>query len=173
LFFERHNSCSEALFAITGIVSAAFRGQPNYFPYVSKLSSGQNVSRGRFLIGSFSGSFGILAIRRTCLDSTSAFWGGGGTGYVGFRFNNGAGIQYGWARVKMTTGLKHGFKVSAFAYADPGESIRAGQKSSDEKAPAKQAPDEGSLGWFALGAAGLLAWRKSRSRSVRLEEVQD
>jgi len=53
------------------------------------------------------------------------------------------------------------FKLVAYAYADPGEPITAGQRPSDE-----QAPDEGSLGWLALGAAGLLAWRKSRSRTA-------
>ena len=103
-----------------------------------------------------------MAASNSSLDSTSAFWGHGGTGYVGFRFNNGAGIQYGWARVKMTTGLKHGFKVLAYAYADPGEAITAGQRPSDEKAP-----NEGSLGWLGVGAVGLLAWRKSRSRTAR------
>ena len=102
-----------------------------------------------------------MAASRHCLDSTSAFWGGFPPGYVGFRFNNGAGIQYGWARVVFSGSDEHAFRVLAYAYADPGEPITAGQRPSDE-----QAPDEGSLGWLALGAAGLLAWRKSRSRSV-------
>jgi MYXO-CTERM domain-containing protein len=58
------------------------------------------------------------------------------------------------------------FKLVDYAYADPGESIKAGQTSSDE-----QAPDEGSLGWLALGAVGLFAWRKSRSLTARLEDA--
>jgi MYXO-CTERM domain-containing protein len=152
--------CYEALFSINGIVSAAFRG---YFPFVSKLSFGQNISTGEFVTA----SHGIMALLHTCYTYGTP-WEDAGTGYVGFRFNNGAGIQYGWARVTTTGEFEgNGFRVVAYAYADPGEPIRAGQRSSSDE----QAPDEGSLGWLALGAAGLLAWRKSRSRSARLEDA--
>ena len=58
------------------------------------------------------------------------------------------------------------FAVLDYAYADPGERIRAGQKSENE-----MVTDDGSLRWLALGAAGLLAWRKSRSRTARLEDA--
>ncbi len=58
----------------------------------------------------------------------------------------------------MHAGDYWGFELLDYAYADPGESITAGQRSSDEKAP-----DQGSLGWLALGALGLLAWRRRRS----------
>ncbi len=69
---------------------------------------------------------------------------------------------------------KYRFGLLDYAYADPGEPIRAGQKSSAEQAPDQgstdeQAPDEGSLGGLALGAVGLLAWRKNRSRIARLQ----
>jgi MYXO-CTERM domain-containing protein len=56
----------------------------------------------------------------------------------------------------------HDFLLVDYAYADPGEPIRAGQTASNE-----MVPEEGSLGWLALGAAGLLAWRKRRSRAAR------
>jgi len=62
---------------------------------------------------------------------------------------------------------ENGFVVRDYAYADPGEPIRAGQKSSDEQAPVEQPPNQGSLGWLTLGAVGLLAWRKNRSRTGR------
>jgi MYXO-CTERM domain-containing protein len=52
------------------------------------------------------------------------------------------------------------FWLVDYAYADPGESIRAGQTSSND------APELESLGGLALGAAGLLAWRKRRSRKL-------
>ena len=89
-------------------------------------------------------------------------WQDPGVGFVGFRFNSGAGIQYGWARVRMAGSDKNNaFKLIDYAYADPGERIRAGQKSDNE-----MVTDEGSLGWLAAGAVGLLAWRKSRSRTA-------
>jgi hypothetical protein len=121
--------------------------------YVSKLSFGQNISSGRF----WPYETGVMASG----SNTYWAWAERGTGYAAFRFNSGSGLQYGWIRVSMAGPPQNGFVVSAYAYADPGEPIRAGQKSSDE-----QAPDEGSLGWLALGGVGLLAWRKSRSRAA-------
>jgi hypothetical protein len=54
------------------------------------------------------------------------------------------------------------FLLKDYAYGDVGDRIRAGQRSSNE-----MVADEGSLGWLALGAVGLLAWRKSRSGAAR------
>jgi MYXO-CTERM domain-containing protein len=59
---------------------------------------------------------------------------------------------------------QNAFTVLDYAYADPGEPISAGQRSSDERVP-----DPASLGWLAIGAVGLLAWRNSRSRPGRLK----
>jgi hypothetical protein len=88
-------------------------------------------------------------------------WADRGRGFIGFRWYNSAGFQYGWARITKTR-LEDKIRLEDYAYADPGEPIRAGQKSSNE-----MVPDEGSLGGLALGAAGLLAWRKSRSQAAR------
>ena len=68
----------------------------------------------------------------------------------------------------------YGFVVLDFAYGDPGERITAGQRppgasEDDQDISDEEGPDEGSLGGLALGAVGLLAWRKSRSRTARLE----
>jgi hypothetical protein len=63
--------------------------------------------------------------------------------------------------------IDHDFYLVDYAYADPGEPIRAGQMSSNEMVPEENddmVPEEGSLGALALGAAGLLAWRKRRSQ---------
>jgi hypothetical protein len=141
---------NENQFAVYGIVSAAVRGYSiTGGIYAAKLSFGQEISAGNFFYG-----------YRGNLEYSG--WDDRGTGYVGFRFNNGSGIQYGWARVWMSGQPESGFVVQAYAYADPGEPITAGQRWSSDA----QAPDQGSLGWLALGAAGLLAWRKSRSRAT-------
>jgi len=94
-----------------------------------------------------------------------------GIGFIGFRFNNGAGIQYGWARIKVKGGRANNFILLDYAYADPGERLTAGQTSEGTSSD-EQAPDQGSLGGLALGAVGLLAWRKSRkSLTARLEDA--
>ena len=138
-----------------GIASAAFRGSGYY---VSKLYNGQRISSGAFL----QASRGVIAGTTFGQYQSGTQWRRlQSTGFIGFRFNNGAGVQYGWARLRIVRDHQWGFPMKMFdyAYADPGEPIRAGQTSSDEKAP-----DQGSLGWLALGAVGLLAWRKRRSR---------
>jgi len=137
---------------IHAIVSYAVRGTGGR--YISKLSFGEKISNGNF------GTADILTL-----------YGGGPwrtkptQGFIGFRFNNGAGIQYGWARIHMEDrGRTNAFRLLDYAYADPGEPLRAGQLSSDN-----DAVKENSLGGLALGAVGLLAWRKSRSRTGPLE----
>jgi hypothetical protein len=87
-----------------------------------------------------------------------------GYGLVGFKFNNGAGYQYGWVRVRMVGGQnhivggqKHMVQVVDYAYGDPGEPVSAGQIGPNTFAPTLE-----SLGGLALGAAGLLALRRRR-----------
>ena len=145
--------------AIFGVVSAGVRGRSNpmfhtIYAYASRLNSDQKISSGPFAMG---GAY--LEFFGRCRQ-----WTNPGYGIIGFRFNNGAGVQYGWARIRMAGFLTRDsiYKLVDYAYADAGEPIRAGQTSSDE-----QAPNQGSLGWLALGASGLLALRKSRSQAAR------
>jgi hypothetical protein len=84
-----------------------------------------------------------------------------GEGFVGFTFDTGAGPQYGWARIKTSGEPKYRFILHDYAWADPGESIQTGQTSSSRQMAT--VPERGSLGLLALGAAGLIAWRKRRA----------
>ncbi len=145
-------------FSIFGIASEAFRGfwGVSSYHYVSKLSHGQRISMGNFTQNT-SRHPGFLA------GGYSAKWEKRGTGFIGFRFNNGAGVQYGWARITKEGPAHDNFYLLDYAYADPGEPLRAGETSEDTLSD-EQSPDQGSLGGLALGAAGLLAWRKSRTR---------
>jgi len=86
-------------------------------------------------------------------------WGGKVGGFVGFRFDSGAGPQYGWARVRMG-GDQANFILLDYAYGDPGERVKAGQTSSSTT----DLPSEGSLGFLAAGAAGVVLWRQRRRR---------
>ena len=186
LLFQRHEVATGFAsrsdidnFKVFGIASAAARVPYTFLTtydryFVSKLQRGQNVSSGNF---AFLHRYpGMMAFEVNSGSFASGPWRDRGPGCVGFKFNNGAGIQYGWVRIKMYGPPEHGFEVVSYAYADPGEPIKAGQTSSHEQVPDQdstdeQAPDEGSLGGLALGAVGLLAWRKSRSRTARLEDA--
>ena len=81
-----------------------------------------------------------------------------GHAFVGFKFNTGAGDQYGWAHLRMQGQPFNEFKLVEYAYGDPGERVRAGQKSSPSSSSAM-----GALGALALGATGLVAWRRQRN----------
>jgi hypothetical protein len=181
LLFQRHEAgpyffgpFDVDYFKVFGIASAGVRyAQESFvflFTFASKMHFGQNVSNGYFNSFFFIGD--IMAYNTySGQNGRYAPWRDRGPGCVGFKFNNGAGVQYGWVRIKMFEWPEHGFEVVSYAYADPGEPIKAGQTSSDEQVPDQdstdeQAPDEGSLGGLALGAVGLLAWRKSRSRTA-------
>jgi hypothetical protein len=124
---------------------AAVRGGAS----ISRLQPGNVISAGPFAGGS-----GPLA---------TYYFGAGqfrapGQGFVGFKFNTGAGDQYGWARVRMNGFPDNSFAVVDYAYGDPGEVVKAGQKRS-------HSPDLESLGALALGATGLLAWRRRRGNN--------
>jgi hypothetical protein len=81
----------------------------------------------------------------------------GGIGFIGFKFNNGSGDQYGWVRIQTHPSFSERFRLLDFAWGDVGDRIRAGQKRDQPNNLELE-----SLGGLALGAAGLLAWRKSR-----------
>ena len=142
-------------FKAVGHRSASMRGHSTEsYAILSNLNRGSFVSQGYFRPGYPNNSFfGTLAY----------FYYGEfrqrGVGFIGFAFNNGAGKQYGWARVYMGgLGRQNSFKLLDYAYADPGESIQVGQTSD---APVT---GMGSLGLLAAGATGLLTWRKARTQ---------
>ncbi|MGI9518648.1 MAG: PEP-CTERM sorting domain-containing protein [Pirellulaceae bacterium] len=77
-----------------------------------------------------------------------------GEGFLAFQFDVGNGTQYGWARVETldTFGIQfNDFRIVDYAYADPNQSLKVGE-----------IPEPGSLGLLAIGAAGLLTWRRQR-----------
>jgi MYXO-CTERM domain-containing protein len=114
---------------------------------VSRLLPGDLISAGQFGGGGFLAQY--FPARGQFLAP--------GQGFVGFKFNTGAGEQYGWVRVRMNGYPGNSFGVVDYAFGDPGEAVKAGQKRSHSS------PDLESLGGLALGAAGLLAWRRRRA----------
>ena len=96
------------------------------------------------------------------------------THYVGFRFDTGAGRQYGWIRIKWegctdTGQPQNAYVVKDYAWGDPGDKVKTGQTQLSDDAPeaapqpanssasAPPADSEGSLGLLALGGVGLQA----------------
>jgi len=122
------------------------------------------------------GDFTIAGARATMQDGdcTCSDWQDRGTYYVGFRFNDGAGPQYGWVRIRWGGCPANDFIVKDYAWGDVGDRIKTGQRQLHEYetqvAPqaarssdaAPLADSQGSLGLLALGAVGLQAWRAKR-----------
>jgi len=133
----------------------------SYYSEVLRLAAKDAVSRGTFRETSpASVSWGNIQT----FYGRNPFWNDGRRGFIGFKFDTGAGIQYGWVRLKMTRAPKVWMNVIDYAWGDPGDRIKTGQISSRASESAA-VPDEGSLGLLALGCAGLVAWRNRRKRS--------
>jgi hypothetical protein len=164
----RHSSlvCSSrgysgsGFFNVGGLAGASIAGFYNECPFnpvsASNLERGQLISH-RPVVPAQTQSAVLTGEGSIC----NGQFAGRGIGYIGFKFNNGSGDQFGWARIQTQAAISHHFILRDYAYGDVGDRIRAGQKSGHE-----MVTDEGSLGWLALGAVGLLAWRKSRSRKT-------
>ncbi len=149
-----------ASFAIRGAaVSHGFRashGPPYFGVGASRLYSGDAVSRGLFRQTFPSSTYGNI---RSFYGG--GHWDSGGRGFVGFKFNTGAGTQYGWVRIKITPAPAVKILVVDYAWGDPGDTIVTGQKRGGSKSVAA-IPASGSLGLLAVGAKGVSAWREKR-----------
>ena len=131
---------------IAGLVAGTLVGGPEY-PYAYNLADGTPIPGTPALNFQLNGSMAVF------YGYPNSEFKAAGEGLVGFKFDAGAGDQYGWVRVDMV-GLTHNaFTVVDYAYADAGETILAGQ-----------VPEPGSLGLLATGAIGLLLWRRKRSQ---------
>ena len=140
----------------------AFVGNPGLFAYffLSELPAGAVLPAQHF------GNSCRWSSSCSCQVCYGAQFGGSfknfrdaGIGFIGFVFNRGAGTEYGWARVKTSGAPNYRFRLVDYAWGDPGDRIRTGQKSSAGNT-VDAVTESGAIGLLALGAAGLVAWRK-------------
>jgi len=146
-------------FGTNSALSAKFIGVPGTyagleFHYVGKLNFGDNITSGNFLPNAGRMRFGASNPLASGPGYPNSQWASAGSGYMGFKFNVGDGVQYGWAQLAMNGPNLNSFTIVDYAFADPGETLVAGQ-----------VPEPGSLGLLAFGAAGLLLWRHKRARA--------
>jgi hypothetical protein len=151
-------------FSIKGVVSGSAR-EGRILSWLLDLPPRENVSAGTF--GSVAGNPDRGIIFRWFSDGYfQPYW--GTRGFIGFRFNIGNGTQYGWARIETRRDINYRAHetIKDYAWGDVGDVIRTGQKSSSGDT-VDTVTDSGSIGLLALGAAGLIAWRKRREQATQ------
>ena len=132
--------------------------------YLSRLANRVELSQLTFRNSCYSTYFGDVRCHGATIGRSDAAHGNfkqGGGGFIGFEFDTGGGPQLGWARIKTTGAPDYKFVLVDYAWADYGESIKTGQKSSSQNIEDVARSD--SLGLLALGGAGLIAWRERRA----------
>ena len=99
------------------LISAAFNGFTSGYAYVSRLAVGQNPATHPFInsVGGFFPGYGTLAFRGGYGNDQ---WLNAGEGFVGFRFNIGDGVQYGWVHLAMNGSPLNSFTLVDFAWGD-------------------------------------------------------
>ena len=162
-YYEAIRSGGSAFFSVFAPSGASCNGGFFTCPY-THAASASNLSRGQALsTRPFVPFGGVLAGRKLYQGLCGYGYRGQfqepGIAFIGFKFNNGNGDQYGWAQIGKSTYLSNfRFRLLDYAYGDVGDRVKVGQMSDADT------PELESLGGLALGAAGLLAWRKRRSK---------
>jgi hypothetical protein len=150
-----------AYFGITGAEAASAQVHPEIIKHIlENLRQGRRVSQGEFSSVGFTLYVGAIQT----YSGEGYFPDYRNNGYIGFKFDIGNGTQYGWARIQTDHSPRYHYIIKDYAWADVGDSINAGQRTSTD-GDLSAIPPKGSLGLLALGGAGLEAWRRSRAET--------
>ena len=151
LVFLTSQSVASSSFLATAPTGLSFAGigSGGYF-YPSNVAYGDVI--GPMTFGVPQGARGDMAFG-TCYENSEFVDTGG---YVAFRFNTPeTGGYHGWAELTLIEGAPvNTFRPSRYAYANDSDGLTVGQV-----API---PEPSSMASLALGAVGLLSWRRSR-----------
>jgi MYXO-CTERM domain-containing protein len=150
-------------FSIKGVIfGSAWESRIHH--WLSNLAPRENVSAGNFYSVAGEPDHGVV-FENWSDGNFQPFY--GDRGFIGFRFDNGKGTQYGWGRIQTKRDFHNRAHevIKDYAWADVGEDIRTGQTSSSGDM-VNTVTDSGSVGLLALGAAGLVAWRKRRKQAT-------
>lgn len=153
LFFASTSTSSG--FLVTGPTGLSFAGfAANGYFYPSNVVQGEVI--GNMTFGVTAGQRGYMAFEAGYPGSQFVDTGG----YVAFTFNTvETGVYHGWAQLEVISGSpRNEFRLVKYAYANEADGLTVGQM-----APV---PEPGSMASLALGAVGLLSWRRTRRREV-------
>ncbi len=147
---------------VTFQMNPAYHGQvagiatnAGFFGYASRLGVGPGLSQRPFIPA---GAYNTLAW--DSYNGAGVQWNAketglyGGQHYLGFKYNLGSGVEYGWARLTNVTGAPND------------EFILDDYSLNSSFVGAVPIPEPVSLGLLALGATGLLAARAARRRDT-------
>jgi MYXO-CTERM domain-containing protein len=112
----------------------------------------------------------VIQLHNGTAGVQGAFGPGDVEGFLGFEDQAG---QFGWLRVEVSDtgspGYPNELTVLDYAYDNtPGEAIDAG----DTGTSATPEPDSVALGLLALGASGILSWRRRRTEAAEAEKLK-
>jgi hypothetical protein len=150
--------------------NGAFAGRPGIYtsPFASSLPARVNLSRQQFPVSCrWSSSNSTQVCYYTGANLGDGSFETRGKTFIGFKFTTESGVHYGWARVRLSGAPNYRFELVDYAWADAGESLLTGQKTSRaDSAATTRSGALGSLGLLATGAVGLKAWRAEKAAGL-------
>ena len=180
-----HGVSNFDLFTIAGVSVAAhaFKNGTQGFVDVNSVTSSKRL---KFAVGPYevakkyasgaaidfvgSSLHALIQVHNAYFGVQGSFGPGDVEGFIGFKDPAG---QFGWMRVEVSdTGspsYPNELTVLDYAYDNtPGEAIDAG----DTGTSATPEPDSVALGLLALGASGILSWRRRRTEAAEAEKLK-
>src|SRR5262249_32928343 len=120
--FTTTNYAGHAYFGLAGKAGASFVGFNNDCGFEPQFWV-SNLEKGQFL------SFQAFVRAHTGLVARAGHlcngqFNRGGIGYIGFKFNNGSGDQYGWVRIQTRGNFSRNFILRDYAYGDVGDRVK-------------------------------------------------